>query len=116
MEVTGTVHEIMDTVNVTDTFKRREIIIEIVENPTYPEFVKFEAIQDKTSLLDKCRKGDTVKVDFNLKGREWTSKEGKVSYFNTLQVWKLEKLAEGVKVEEAEFIPVATAKDDDLPF
>jgi translation initiation factor IF-3 len=33
-----------------------------------------------------------VKVFINLRGREWTSPEGVVKYFNSIQGWKVDVL------------------------
>lgn len=91
MEVKGKLFEVFETQQVKDTFKKREFVIEIAENPTYPEFVKFELIQDKCSMLDSFQKGDVLTVSFNLKGRKWNDPKGGVKYFNTLQAWRLQK-------------------------
>jgi translation initiation factor IF-3 len=37
--------------------------------------------------------GQKMRIDINLKGREWTNQEGKISVFNKLEGWKTEKLA-----------------------
>jgi hypothetical protein len=50
MEIKGKVYEVSATQQVTDSLKKRELIIEYIENPQYPEYLKFEAIQDRTSL------------------------------------------------------------------
>ncbi|MFQ5559364.1 MAG: DUF3127 domain-containing protein, partial [Nitrospinota bacterium] len=44
MDITGTILEIFDTVNVSQSFKKREFVVEYVENPQYPEQLKFELI------------------------------------------------------------------------
>src|SRR6202012_5974779 len=93
MEIKGKVHEVSPTTQVTESLKKRELIVEYVENPQYPEYLKFEAIQDRCSLLDNVKVGDDVEVFFNLKGRQWTDKTGKNSYFNSLQLWKINSLA-----------------------
>ena len=82
MNISGSIVELMDEQQVTDTFKKREFVVEFAENPQYPEYVKFELIQDKCALLDAHKVGDKVVVHFNLKGRKWTDKEGQVKYFN----------------------------------
>lgn len=89
MTIKGKVHEIGALQQVSDTFKKRDLIIEYAENPTYPEFIKFEATNDKTALFDALNIGDEVEVTFNLRGRPWTNKEGVTSYFNSLIIWKL---------------------------
>ena len=90
MQIEGTVHEVSSTQQVTDKLTKRELILEYAENPQYPEYIKFEAIQDRCALLDNVKPGQTVTVHFNLKGRPWTDKAGKKTYFNSLQVWKVE--------------------------
>jgi hypothetical protein len=90
MNVRGRILEISETQKVSERFQKREFVIEFAENPQYPEFVQFELIQDKCSLLDSFKTGDEVDVYFNLKGRKWTNQQGQVKYFNSLQAWKLE--------------------------
>ncbi|MFB0498445.1 hypothetical protein ABID99_004682 [Mucilaginibacter sp. OAE612] len=58
MEVKGKVHEVSATQQVTDSLKKRELILEYIENPQYPEYLKFEAIQDRCNLLDNVKVGD----------------------------------------------------------
>lgn len=127
MEITGKVHEIGQTQQVTETFKKRDIIIEYAENPSYPEFIRFEALQDKTELFDNVSVGDNVEVFFNLRGRPWTNKEGVTTYFNSLVVWRLNKVANvgsGESAPAANSAPIpppvdissTDGKDDDLPF
>ncbi len=124
MDIKGKVHFVSDVINVTETFRKRELVIEFAENPQYPEFVKFEAIQDRVSLMDDVKVGEDVEVFFNLKGREWTNKQGEKQYFNTLQIWKVNVLgavAEGGSPATPAYAPsvdISSSSDDsdDLPF
>lgn len=120
MDIKGKVHEVSPTTQVTDTLKKRELILEYIENPQYPEYIKFEAIQDRCNLLDSVKVGDNVEVSFNLKGRPWTDKTGKKTYFNSLQLWRVNKLNEGAAPSAPEYAPPvdlsAAPDDDDLPF
>jgi single-stranded DNA-binding protein len=132
MDIKGKVHEISEVANVTDTFKKRELIVEYAENPQYPEFIKFEALQDKVSLFDYIKVGDQVEVSFNLRGRPWTDRNGKTAYFNSLVVWRITVLsgaaagspqAQGNKAQanQPEFaspvdINSTAGEEDDLPF
>ena len=90
MDISGKIIEIFDTQQIKETFKKREFVLEYAENPTYPEFLKFDVIQDKCAILDDFKAGDEVKVQFNLKGRKWTDPQGNDKYFNTLQAWKID--------------------------
>jgi len=122
MDIKGKVHEISEVTNVTDTFKKRELIVEYAENPSYPEFIKFEALQDKVSLFDNVKVGDQVEVSFNLRGRPWTDRNGKTAYFNSLVAWRITVLTGAQsQSQQPEFAPAvdisaAPGEEDDLPF
>lgn len=122
MDIKGKVHEISPVIEVNEKFKKRELIVEYAENPQYPEFLKFEAQQDKVSLLDTLKVGDQVEVFFNLRGRPWTNKEGVTSYFNNMIVWRVNVLgadsaAAASSPEYAKPVDItSTSEDDDLPF
>lgn len=122
MEIKGKVHEIGAIQQVSETFKKRDLIIEYAENPTYPEFIRFEALQDKTTLFDSLKQGDEVEVSFNLRGRPWTDKAGKTSYFNSLVVWRINALTSAAAASATpQYAPPADlsnapGEDDDLPF
>ncbi|PST85122.1 hypothetical protein C7T94_03165 [Pedobacter yulinensis] len=122
MEIKGKVHEVGATQQVSETFKKRDLIVEYAENPSYPEYIRFEALQDKTALLDPLKAGDMVEVHFNLRGRPWTDKSGKTSYFNSLVVWRINAVAPNAPAQSSpEYAPPmdvnnAPGDDDDLPF
>lgn len=114
MNIKGKLVEIFDTVQITDTFKKREFIIEDSKNPEYPEFIKVELIQDKVDLLDSLSVGDQINVLINIKGRKWQDKEGNIKYFNSIQGWKIENDNDGINLDIKE--PENSSSDDDLPF
>lgn len=115
MEITGKIYAIDETNQVSDTFKKRDLILEYAENPLYPEYIKFEAVQDKTALLDKFKEGDTVSVSFNLRGRPYTNAAGFTTYFNSLVIWKINS-AEGADTEAPEEVNQEADENGDLPF
>ncbi len=83
MEIKGTILEISDTAQVTESFQKREFVVEYKENPNFPEYLKFELIQDRCTLVDSFNPNDEVTVHFNLKGRKWTDRNGEIKYFNS---------------------------------
>lgn len=95
MNVTGKLHIKYDTVNVSDKFTKRDFVLIISDNPTYPQYVSFQLTQDKCSLLDLVQTGQEVAVDFNLRGRAWNSPQGETKYFNTLEAWRISPIAGG---------------------
>lgn len=93
-EITGRLAEIFETQQISEKFQKREFILETKETSgggsEFVEHIKFQALQDKCSILDPLQVNDMVKVSFNLKGRKW-EKDGRVSYFTNLDAWRIEK-------------------------
>ena len=126
-KLTGTVKVIKDTVQVTEKFAKREFVINDASS-MYPQDILFQSVQDKCSMLDGFTEGENVEVSFNLRGREWTSPQGEVKYFNTLDAWRIEKVGQGMPQggpSDMNLDPVPAsapsasteaAEDDDLPF
>lgn len=119
-EVVGKLHKKFDTENKTDTFQAREFVIEVDGN--YPQFVKFQLVQDRCSLVDNYEEGEMINVHFDLRGREWNGK-----YFTNLNAWRVDKAGSVESTpppaapEGNSSFPAATdeppaAADDDLPF
>ena len=84
-EIEGTLHKVFEIESKTASFQTREFVI--TTEGTYPQFVKFQAVQDRTGIVDGLKEGDKIKVFFDLRGREWQGK-----YFTNLNAWKVEKL------------------------
>lgn len=87
MKVTGTLIERFDTVEVSDSFKKRDIVVKTDDQ--YPQEILIQFVQDKCAVLDNFEIGDTVDVSINLRGRSWTSPDGVVKYFNTIEGWSI---------------------------
>jgi hypothetical protein len=86
-------------------------VVEIPDSK-YPQSVVFEVSGDRTSLLDGINIGDTVKVTWNLRGREWKSPQGEVKYFTTLSAWRVEVTAKSAVATGS----TGGGADDQLPF
>ena len=125
-KLTGTVKLIKDTVQISEKFAKREFVINDASS-MYPQDILFQSVQDKCSMLDGFNENDQVEVSFNLRGREWTSPQGEVKYFNTLDAWRIEKVGQGMPqggpsdmnldpIPAAPSASTESAEDDDLPF
>lgn len=126
MEVEGIVKKVEEEQQISDRFKKRNVVVTTEEQ--YPQHLLIEFVQDKTSLLDQFNEGDKVKIGINLRGREWQSPQGEVKYFNSIQGWRIEKREEapapgpqgtapGPDLSEAPPLPPQDdMEDDDLPF
>ena len=122
METNGKVHAIFEAKQITERFRKREFVIELGDNPRYPQYVQFQLTGDRCESLDGFEIGDEVQVEFSLRGREWKSPQGDVRYFNSLDVWEVRRVgarapspdpfADGPPLPDEPSIPV----DDDIPF
>lgn len=131
MEVIGTMKVKFDTQRVSEKFQKREFVLTTEANTPYPQHVSFQVTQDKCSVLDQFNEGEEIKVQFNLRGREWNGPQG-IKYFNTLEAWRIERAQAGSSAPQAtqsnqasnntmnnSSAPVFTGNvgdNDDLPF
>ncbi|UOG72983.1 DUF3127 domain-containing protein [Hymenobacter tibetensis] len=138
-DATGRLHEIFDEQQVSEKFRKREFVLEVVDGQ-YPEHIKFQLVQDKTALIDPFKVGDEVKIAFNLRGRGF-NKNGQMLYFTNLEAWRIEPAAGGTGAPQgggyqqaapraatsapaanqnpnlrASAAPIASDDDNDLPF
>lgn len=124
MEVTGRVKMVDQTKEVGSSgFRKRDIVVTTDEQ--YPQHILVQFVQDKCDLLNNFQVGDNVKIDINLRGREWTNPQGETVYFNTIQGWRIAKLQAETSAAvppmpaAQTFEPASTFKEedhDDLPF
>jgi hypothetical protein len=85
-EIEGKLVKIYDMeVKGTNSFRTREFVIETMDG-TYPNYIKFQSVQDKCDLLNQFQEGEPIKVSFDLRGRQWQDK-----YFTNLNAWRIEK-------------------------
>jgi len=122
IEITGKIHHIAETVFVTDKFSKREFVLHIEDekNSKYDDFIQLQMTMDNCDRLNGLHFGDKVKVQVNVRGREWEKKDGSgKAYFNTLEAWKIEV------VEQNQPVPIPAAQqpqqkpeivDNNLPF
>ena len=89
MEIQGRIKQIFATESVGQNgFQKRDVVI--TTNGQYPQDIIIQFAQGNCALLDNLQIGQIVKIHFNLQGREWTSPQGEVKYFNTVVGWKIE--------------------------
>jgi hypothetical protein len=125
-DITGKLVAKFETVQRSATFKTREFAIEISEDVngrTITNFIKFQAVQDRTTIVDRFNIGDTIKVHFNMRGSKW-DKNGVTNYITNLDAWRIEIIANSTEGSGPVETPPAFAPDpesqhgasDDLPF
>lgn len=112
MTITGTVHHVGHTEQITDKFGKRLLVVKTEDK--FNNTIPLEFHNDKMALLDGLQIGQSVSVDVNLGGREWQGK-----YFASITGWKLTAQAR-MESRDTTLKPIAqTVIDeptDDLPF
>ena len=128
MEVIGRVKLVNPAQQISQSFRKRELVVTTDEQ--YPQHIMIEFTQDRCDLLDAFNVGEEVRVSINLRGREWTNPQGETKYFNSIQGWRIEKLTPVQAAPSAMQTPPPLATDhfeaapnfsneeehDDLPF
>lgn len=117
MEITGKVKVVGDTQTFgSKGFQKRELVVTTEEQ--YPQHILIEFVQDKCSLLNQFRLGESVTVGINIRGREWVKDDGETKYFNSIQGWKIQSNGTP-KADNQPFQTTDAVNDndpDDLPF
>lgn len=117
MEIGGRIYKIEETKQITERFRKREFVLVLEENSEYPQYVQFQLTGNRVDKINDFKVGDEVKVDFSLRGREWTSPKNEIRYFNSLDVWDLIRI--GDQQQAADDMPFGDApppSDEEMPF
>jgi hypothetical protein len=119
-EISGRLAEKFETQKVSDRFQKREFVLEIKSSGAsgyeFVDFIKFQATQEKCSVLDAFNVDDLVKVSFNLRGRKW-ERDGQISYFTNLEAWRIEKVQDESAAGSSDSEPAQDSfSGQDAPF
>jgi hypothetical protein len=121
MQIQGKIHATFEAAQVTDRFRKREFVLELEGASRYPQYVMFQLTGDRCETLDGFEPGHEVAVEFSLRGREWTSPKGEVRFFNSLEVWSVDRAGDaeaplpGAAATPGDDPPPPT-DDDEIPF
>lgn len=123
MNIKGILKVKGETVRVSEKFSKREIVVIDNSNSAYPQPISLQLVNDKCSLVDNIAIGSEIDCSINLRGREWTSPQGEVKYFNTIECWKvsvnsIDKANQNAKhADNAVNLDVSVGSDESgLPF
>ena len=91
MKITGALKVKKDTIQVSESFSKREFVLTVVDG-AFSNDILIQLTKDKATLINDINIGDLLEVEVNLKGKEWTSPSGEVKYFNSIECWKVSKI------------------------
>ena len=113
-KLNGVIKKIDAKQEISEKFSKREFVVTINRDDKYPQDIMMQMTNDKCDNLNGFMEGQEVEVSFNLRGREWTSPQGDVKYFNTLEAFRIE----GQEMSSPAPTVVADSPegDDELPF
>ena len=108
----GIAYKVGNVETISEKFRKREFVVTDGASQ-YPQYIPFTFVNDKCDLLDSIAEGQEVEVSFSLKGREWTSPQGQVKFFSTIEGF-------AISAQGSAPAPVSTnttsVSDEDLPF
>ena len=129
MQIQGKIHATFEAAQVTERFRKREFVLALDTTSRYPQYVMFQLTGNRCDALDEFEPGHEVAVEFSLRGREWTSPKGEVRFFNSLEVWSIDRVGDGEGSSRSEGAsdaalgvagagdePPPPTDDDDIPF
>ncbi len=109
MDIQGRIKAIGQVQEISSSFRKREFVVTTEEQ--YPQDILIEFTQDKVNLLDSFQIGTFVKVDINLRGREWVSPQGEMRYFNTIQGWRITAAVNEPQMQDGSYHGQGSAVD-----
>lgn len=121
--VKGKIYKILPLETFSSVFQKKSLVIETIS--AYPQKIIVDFIKDKIDLLDNLQEGDEIEISYNLNGKQWTSPQGEVKYFNSITGWRIEHL-DTEQSPQSNGMPTASPQqafaeepieeEDDLPF
>lgn len=108
-ELTGIIKQIGEVQSFgSNGFSKREFVVTTDEQ--YPQDVALEFVKEKCGKLDAHRRGESVTVSFNIRGREYNGR-----HFNNLQAWRIQSNVTAPPASSPETTSPDT-KNEDVPF
>lgn len=114
-ELNGTVKVIFEEKTFGSGFNVREFVI-TTEADKYPQDICLQCVKEKVEMVNQLKVGDSVKVSFDLRGREYQDR-----YFVNLNAWKIEasgKSSDQSSISDSPppFDPADEILDEEPPF
>ena len=95
MNIKGKLIEIYEAKQITDSFKKREFVVD---------------------AIDGFKIGDFIDVQFDLRGKPWTNKQGEKTYFTSLSAWKIQSAGDSQNNISQDEAPPESSPDEEYPF
>lgn len=104
IEVTGEVAHIGQPVQITDKFRKAEIVI-LAHGTKYPEYIKFEVMNDGCESIKGRKIGEVVTAEGYVGGKQYNKKDGGVGYITSVRLTKIYENKPSQEVTHDDAIP-----------
>lgn len=105
MQVQGTITKVFPIEEVNG-YKNRKVWLK-TNDAKYPQTLEIEMTNKVAESFDNYAKvGDSVLMHLNLRGKQYTTKDGVEKVFNIIQVWKVEQTTGAAPVQHDNAIPI----------
>ena len=93
--LTGTVESIGDVQQITDRFKKRDLVLFIPNEskPEYPNRVAFQATNNRIDSLNSVAPGQQVEIKFFINGKKVNTRRGEM-VINNLDISEIKTLSQ----------------------
>lgn len=116
-ELNGTIKKIFDRQDFPSGFYKQEFVV--TTDDRFPQDIKLDCLKEKVELLEAFEEGAAVKVQFDIRGREYNDR-----YYVDLAAWKIEAAGAAEPAPKAAPSRAAPPRksaepppwDDDVPF
>lgn len=112
MQITGKVHRVEQPTSRDHngkTYREQKVVIELAEGQ-YTQYIGCSIKRD--NLIGTLQVGQTVTADINLRGVEYTNKQGVQANYTTIEIWRTGVTASAATTEQPAMLPDSQS----LPF
>ncbi len=93
-----------------------QTIVVTIEPGQYQQDIQFELMPKIQSIADSLREGEEVEISYNLRGRDYTGRDGLTKNYTTLSAWRVDRGTAKAQQPAAAQYDVTPHGQDDLPF
>lgn len=103
-------------------YTSQSIVVTIDSDTQYPQDIQFDLSKKMMEVADSWTEGSEVEIDYNLRGRDYTNKQGELANFTGIQAWRVRVQSAGARVHHNDHGPSQPEftggpnSDPDLPF
>lgn len=115
--VTGIIKRVNPKEN-NGQYTNQSMVVTLDADTQYPQDVQFELGKKPMEISDSFRDGDVVEIGYNIRGRDYTNRQGELANYTSLQAWSVRKQVAQKAEPVANSVSASSSDHDesDLPF